>query len=113
LTSRYNASHIQQVTIHRVLSLLGFFAVLATLSGLPSTAAVVSALTLGLLAAAFFHAHAAVARAGSAKAATWAASLRDRARHTAFLPHRDPDAAGKPRPRAPGLAAGAAGAGAR
>jgi hypothetical protein len=54
-----------------------------------------------------------VARAGSAKAATWAASLRDRARHTAFLPHRDPDAAGKPRPRAPGLAAGAAGAGAR
>ncbi|MFF2654049.1 DUF6412 domain-containing protein [Streptomyces sp. NPDC058045] len=29
-------------------------------------------------------------------------ALRDRARRTAFLPQRDPDAAGRPRPRAPG-----------
>jgi hypothetical protein len=31
-------------------------------------------------------------------------AIRDRARRTAFLPQRDPDAAGRPRPRAPGLA---------
>ncbi len=29
-------------------------------------------------------------------------AIRDRARRTAFLPQRDPDAAGRPRPRAPG-----------
>ncbi|EGG46835.1 DUF6412 domain-containing protein [Streptomyces griseoaurantiacus] len=31
-------------------------------------------------------------------------ALRDRARRTAFLPQRDPDAAGRTRPRAPGHA---------
>ncbi|MFB6723102.1 DUF6412 domain-containing protein [Kribbella sp. NPDC056345] len=31
-----------------------------------------------------------------------AASVRDRAERTAFLRLRDPDAAGRPRPRAPG-----------
>ncbi|MGV9992949.1 DUF6412 domain-containing protein [Streptomyces sp. NPDC003374] len=31
-------------------------------------------------------------------------AIRDRDRRTAFLPQRDPDAAGRPRPRAPGLA---------
>ncbi|MDK1472063.1 DUF6412 domain-containing protein [Streptomyces sp. 549] len=30
-------------------------------------------------------------------------TLRDRAVRCAFLPQRDPDAAGRPRPRAPGL----------
>lgn len=29
-------------------------------------------------------------------------AMRDRARRTAFLPQRDPDASGRPRPRAPG-----------
>ncbi|MFB4314824.1 DUF6412 domain-containing protein [Actinomadura sp. 21ATH] len=29
-------------------------------------------------------------------------TLRDRTLRTAFLPQRDPDAAGRPRPRAPG-----------
>ncbi|MET9498867.1 DUF6412 domain-containing protein [Streptomyces sp. NPDC006552] len=29
-------------------------------------------------------------------------ALRDRAQRTAFLPQRDPDASGRPRPRAPG-----------
>ncbi|MGX2997005.1 DUF6412 domain-containing protein [Streptomyces sp. JNUCC 64] len=29
-------------------------------------------------------------------------ALRERERRTAFLPQRDPDAAGRPRPRAPG-----------
>jgi len=31
-------------------------------------------------------------------------AIRDRARRTAFLPQRDPDASGRSRPRAPGLA---------
>ncbi|MBK3581426.1 hypothetical protein JHN63_48245 [Streptomyces sp. MBT65] len=31
-------------------------------------------------------------------------AIRDRARRTAFLPQRDPDASGRPRPRAPGHA---------
>lgn len=29
-------------------------------------------------------------------------TIRERARRTAFLPQRDPDASGRPRPRAPG-----------
>ncbi|WP_328326902.1 MULTISPECIES: DUF6412 domain-containing protein [unclassified Streptomyces] len=29
-------------------------------------------------------------------------AIRDRERRTAFLPQRDPDASGRPRPRAPG-----------
>ncbi|WP_131740707.1 DUF6412 domain-containing protein [Actinomadura roseirufa] len=35
-------------------------------------------------------------------------TLRDRTLRTAFLPQRDPDAAGRPRPRAPGTGAAAA-----
>ncbi|MEU6067232.1 DUF6412 domain-containing protein [Streptomyces sp. NPDC047082] len=31
-------------------------------------------------------------------------AIRDRDRRTAFLPQRDPDASGRPRPRAPGNA---------
>ncbi|MFI1048630.1 DUF6412 domain-containing protein [Streptomyces griseoruber] len=31
-------------------------------------------------------------------------AIRDRARRTAFLPQRDPDASSRPRPRAPGRA---------
>ncbi|WP_333740671.1 DUF6412 domain-containing protein [Streptomyces sp. IBSBF 2806] len=31
-------------------------------------------------------------------------AIRDRARRTGFLPQRDPDASGRPRPRAPGHA---------
>mgnify|MGYP007039508932 CR=1 FL=1 len=35
-------------------------------------------------------------------------AIRDRARRTAFLPQRDPDAPGRTRPRAPGLGSAAA-----
>ncbi|WP_067488432.1 DUF6412 domain-containing protein [Actinomadura hibisca] len=35
-------------------------------------------------------------------------TLRERTLRTAFLPQRDPDAAGRPRPRAPGLESTAA-----
>ena len=37
-----------------------------------------------------------------------ATALRDKSWHVAFLRQRDPDAAGRPRPRAPGLAPAAA-----
>jgi hypothetical protein len=40
--------------------------------------------------------------------ASRATALRDKSWHVAFLRQRDPDAAGRPRPRAPGLAAAAA-----
>lgn len=32
-----------------------------------------------------------------------ATALRERSRQAAYIPQRDPDAAGRPRPRAPGL----------
>jgi Family of unknown function (DUF6412) len=37
-----------------------------------------------------------------------AIALRERARRSVFVPLRDPDASGRPRPRAPGAAAAAA-----
>lgn len=46
-----------------------------------------------------------VSRAAPAVAPTRVrTAIRDRARRTAFLPQRDPDASGRPRPRAPGHA---------
>ncbi|MFJ6723333.1 DUF6412 domain-containing protein [Streptomyces sp. NPDC091281] len=61
---------------------------------LAATAAAGAALVLSSLAA---------ARAVPAVAPTRVrTALRDRDRRTAFLPQRDPDAAGRPRPRAPG-----------
>ncbi|MGK5450060.1 DUF6412 domain-containing protein [Streptomyces radiopugnans] len=41
-------------------------------------------------------------RARPAPPARIRTALRDRERRTAFLPQRDPDASGRPRPRAPG-----------
>ncbi|MFI8320818.1 DUF6412 domain-containing protein [Streptomyces sp. NPDC085529] len=43
-----------------------------------------------------------VRTAPAAPSALIRTALRDRARRTAFLPQRDPDAAGRRRPRAPG-----------
>jgi hypothetical protein len=40
--------------------------------------------------------------------ASRATALRDKSWHVAFLRQRDPDAAGRPRPRAPGVAPAAA-----
>lgn len=51
----------------------------------------------------------AAARRGRAAAmAQVRTTLRDRTLRTAFLPQRDPDAAGRPRPRAPGTGIAAA-----
>ena len=52
---------------------------------------------------------AAPASLASAKVSvSWATALRDRSWRVAFLRQRDPDAAGRPRPRAPGTAPAAA-----
>ena len=77
-------------------------AVLITLTGQTPAIAVASALAASLLIGAFHHGRRAVVLAGAMKAATCAVSVREVTRRTAFLPQRDPDADGKPRPRAPG-----------
>jgi hypothetical protein len=56
----------------------------------------------------------ATARLFAARREQWAAlarvrtTMRERSLRTAFLPQRDPDAAGRPRPRAPGTVIAAA-----
>jgi hypothetical protein len=67
----------------------------------PATLAA-SAAALGLLAAAFACCARTVALAGATRVAHLAATTRELHRETAFLPQRDPDAAGRPHPRAPG-----------
>ncbi|MEE1940236.1 DUF6412 domain-containing protein [Streptomyces sp. TRM 70361] len=65
-----------------------------TAVALAATAAAGTALAVAALLAARLARPAPPARVRTA--------LRDRERRTAFLPQRDPDAAGRPRPRAPG-----------
>ncbi|MFC8584123.1 MULTISPECIES: DUF6412 domain-containing protein [Streptomyces] len=55
-----------------------------------------------LAAATLVHALTGVRTAPAAPPAAVRTALRDRERRTAFLPQRDPDAAGRRRPRAPG-----------
>ncbi|MFB4308790.1 DUF6412 domain-containing protein [Actinomadura sp. GTD37] len=50
----------------------------------------------------------AVRRGRAAALARVRTTLRERTMRTAFLPQRDPDAAGRPRPRAPGTEIAAA-----
>ena len=84
-------------------SLLAAFATLLVLFGGQNTAVLVaSATALALLAAGLRRGALSVLLAGIAVAAQTAAAARSSLRDTAFLPQRDPDAAGKPRPRAPG-----------
>lgn len=73
--------------------------VLLTQSGLTSalTAAATTAAVLLLSRAVLVATLARPAPPGRVRTA-----IRDRERRTAFLPQRDPDAAGRPRPRAPG-----------
>jgi hypothetical protein len=84
-------------------SLLAVFATLLALVGSQNTAVLVaSATALALLAAALRRGAFAVLMAGTTVAAQSAAAARSSLRDTAFLPQRDPDAAGRPHPRAPG-----------
>ncbi|GAA1916959.1 hypothetical protein GCM10009716_27620 [Streptomyces sodiiphilus] len=64
----------------------------------PAVAAATATLAGALLLCALFSARC----AAPLPAARVRTALRDRRRRTAFLPQRDPDAAGRPRPRAPG-----------
>ncbi|GGQ06348.1 hypothetical protein BKA00_003332 [Actinomadura coerulea] len=61
----------------------------------------------GLLVLAAARVHAARRGLGAARARV-RTTMRDRTLRTAFLPQRDPDAAGRPRPRAPGTGIAAA-----
>ena len=84
-------------------SLLAAFVTLLALVGGQNTAVLVaSATALALLAAALRRSAFSVLMARTVVAAQTAAAARSSLRDTAFLPQRDPDAAGKPRPRAPG-----------
>ncbi|MFF0725767.1 DUF6412 domain-containing protein [Streptomyces sp. NPDC004134] len=67
-------------------------------TGLAGAAASAASAALTLLAGLALCA----AAAPPASAAGIRTALRERALRTAFLPQRDPDAAGRPRPRAPG-----------
>ncbi|RRQ79543.1 hypothetical protein CQW39_10505 [Streptomyces griseofuscus] len=69
---------------------------LTTAVALAATAAAGSALALCTLIAA--------GRAPAVPPTRIRTAIRDRARRTAFLPQRDPDARGRRRPRAPGRA---------
>ncbi|GAA4146455.1 DUF6412 domain-containing protein [Actinomadura keratinilytica] len=77
---------------------LALLSTLATADG-GQGAALALALAGLLLAAAATAAVRAEPRVSPARVRT---ALRDRTLRTAFLPQRDPDAAGRPRPRAPG-----------
>ena len=96
---------------HRAATAATLIAALATLLALtgghhPAALATASALTL--LTAALWRATAAALLSGATHLAHVAAATRSSLRDTAFLPQRDPDAAGKPRPRAPGVGFAAA-----
>jgi hypothetical protein len=84
-------------------SLLAAFVTLLALCGGQNTAVLVAAASaLALLAAAPRSSAVSVLVVGTAMAAQTAAAARSSLRDTAYLPQRDPDAAGKPHPRSPG-----------
>lgn len=82
-----------------LVGVLGLFGLLLAQDGLASNlATIASVAALTLLCGLHTRAAAALVLApGRIRTA-----IRDRERRTAFLPQRDPDAAGRPRPRAPG-----------
>lgn len=103
--------------------LTGLLSVLALLADLwhgmahvllaPSNLSAVALLAAAVLAGALAACLASAARLGRLSAAAplirRAAALREKSWCAAFLPQRDPDAAGRPRPRAPSAAPAAAG----
>ncbi|MEU9842163.1 DUF6412 domain-containing protein [Actinomadura sp. NPDC048032] len=93
-----------------VFALLRGFAVAEWAGSAPGQSVLVTlgALTVaGLLVLAAVRVRAAHPGLGAARARV-RTTLRDRTLRTAFLPQRDPDAAGRPRPRAPGTGIAAA-----
>lgn len=88
-----------------LLHLFGVFGVLhlagGALTGSPGPMAAAALAAVALLAAFLVVPARAGRHAAWVSAQARSAALRRRARGTAFLPQRDPDAAGRPRPRAP------------
>ncbi|GAA2040645.1 hypothetical protein GCM10009839_48520 [Catenulispora yoronensis] len=85
-------------------SLIATVALLMALFGGQHAAVLVASASLMALASAVLWCGAvSVLIAGTVQADHFAAAARSSLRDTAFLPQRDPDASGKPRPRAPGL----------
>ncbi|QFZ76143.1 hypothetical protein GFH48_25305 [Streptomyces fagopyri] len=78
--------------------------VLLDAGGLPAAVAVALTATTAAGAALAVCAVLAARRAPVVPATRVRTALRDREHRTAFLPQRDPDAAGRSRPRAPGSA---------
>jgi hypothetical protein len=78
-----------------------FLLLLTPFGGLHATALAASASALALLTAAVLRWAGAVPLTGSADLARGAVPTRSSVREVVVLPQRDPDAAGKPRPRAP------------
>ncbi|MFG2196237.1 DUF6412 domain-containing protein [Streptomyces sp. NPDC048639] len=90
------------VRVWRAQIAMAFFLLLAVLlaeSGL-ATALTAAAATAALVL--LCHAFLSAAPAPAVPPGRIRTAIRDRERRTAFLPQRDPDAAGRPRPRAPG-----------
>ncbi|MET9874514.1 DUF6412 domain-containing protein [Actinacidiphila glaucinigra] len=85
--------------LHGTALLLLLTGLLLTHTGLTAVAAAATTAAVALLlgSALRLAATAAPVRCGRVRTA-----LRDREHRTAFLPQRDPDASGRPRPRAPG-----------
>ncbi|MGH3240030.1 MAG: DUF6412 domain-containing protein [Spirillospora sp.] len=76
-------------------------------TGQPMLLALATVTVTGLLALAAVHIR--TSRQGHRTSrALLRTTLRERTLRTAFLPQRDPDAAGRPRPRAPGVESAAA-----
>jgi hypothetical protein len=81
------------------LSLVALF----VLSTQPDVASIAS-LAVAVLAVALCALEGRTSIGGGVGTSAMRTMMRDRHRRTAFLPQRDPDAAGRPRPRAPGYA---------
>ncbi|GAA2158323.1 hypothetical protein GCM10009727_68950 [Actinomadura napierensis] len=79
----------------------------ATAPGQPALLTLATFTVAGILVLAALRVHAA-RRGHRATLARVRTTLRERTLRTAFLPQRDPDAAGRPRPRAPGAEIAAA-----
>jgi hypothetical protein len=75
---------------------------LLTDSGLPGAAATAATAAATAAALLLCRAFAAATAATPVPRGRIRTAIRDRQRRTAFLPQRDPDASGRPRPRAPG-----------
>jgi len=101
--------YAENVTRRGVGNAAGFIAVallllafLAPLSGQNAVALTASASALALLTAGFLRYAKVIVLADSAEAAHADAPAHSSSHYVIVLPQRDPDAAGKPRPRAPG-----------